>query len=68
LPARIGIFTRDGDLVTRLGEDDGMAFYAPHGIAVDSSGSIYVAEVIGAWFADEEHPDDLPTIQKIARV
>lgn len=46
---RVEIFDLDGHLVSRFGaalEGDGPGeFMAPHGIAVDSEGSLYVAEV-----------------------
>lgn len=46
---RIGIYNLDGKLVCRFGspeEGEGAGqFIAPHGIAVDSQGSIYVSEV-----------------------
>jgi len=46
---RVSILDRDGELLTRFGdpiEGDGPGqFIAPHGIAVDSSGDIYVGEV-----------------------
>ena len=46
---RVGIYTLEGELVSRFGdkeEGEGPGqFIAPHGIAVDSQGAIYVAEV-----------------------
>ena len=45
---RVSVFDRDGRVLTRWGTPDPAApgsFAAPHGIAVDSSGDIYVAEV-----------------------
>jgi hypothetical protein len=42
------VFDRDGRLLTRWGTPEATAagsFAAPHGIAVDSRGDIYVAEV-----------------------
>jgi len=46
---RVSIFTIDGKLVTRWGnegnEKDTALFHAPHVIAVDSRGDLYVGEV-----------------------
>ncbi len=46
---RVGIYNLKGDLVCRFGEEEEGEgpgqFIAPHGIAVDSDGSIYVSEV-----------------------
>ncbi len=46
---RVSILTRGGDLLARFGdEDEGEGpgqFIAPHGVAVDSNGDIYVGEV-----------------------
>lgn len=46
---RVGIYDLKGDLVCRFGEEEEGEgpgqFIAPHGIAVDSDGSIYVSEV-----------------------
>jgi hypothetical protein len=44
----VSVFDRDGRLLTRWGTPDQAApgsFAAPHGIAVDSSRNIFVAEV-----------------------
>ena len=44
----MSIWTADHELVGRWGTDDILApgsFFAPHGIAIDSAGSIYVGEV-----------------------
>jgi hypothetical protein len=46
---RVSIFTLDGTLITRWGNEahelTDPLFLAPHGIAVDSHGDIYVGEV-----------------------
>jgi DNA-binding beta-propeller fold protein YncE len=47
-PGRVSVFDSAGRFLARWGNDDPMApdgFYAPHGICLDSHGSIYVAEV-----------------------
>ena len=48
LYGRVSVFDKDGRLLTRWGTPEATAsgsFAAPHGIAVDSGGDIYVAEV-----------------------
>src|SRR6266478_5003428 len=48
LYGRVSVFDRDGHLLTRWGTPEATApgsFAAPHGIAVDSTSAIYVAEV-----------------------
>ena len=46
---RVGIYSREGELCARLGQpeegEEAGRFIAPHGIAVNSRGDIYVAEV-----------------------
>lgn len=47
-PGRVSVYDLTGRLITRWGGDDVCApgnFIAPHGIAADSQGSVYVAEV-----------------------
>jgi len=47
-------------------------FVAPHGIAVDSSGDIYIGEVSHtAWrwvFPETPRPDNVPTLHKLRRI
>jgi len=50
LPGRVSVFRPDGKVVARWGADSGDRaapgnFIAPHGLALDSKGSLYVAEV-----------------------
>jgi DNA-binding beta-propeller fold protein YncE len=48
LYGRVSVFDRDGRLLTRWGTPEATAagsFAAPHGIAVDSRGDLYVSEV-----------------------
>ena len=50
LPGRVSVFDPEGKLVARWGADSDNRsapgnFIAPHGLAVDSKGSLYVAEV-----------------------
>lgn len=54
LPGRVTVFDRRGTVVARWGAStvmrDGLGnFVAPHGIAVDSHGSVYVGEVTGSF-------------------
>jgi hypothetical protein len=76
LGPRLSIWSHEGKLLARLGKqpaagtDDGQ-FLSPHGIAVDSQGSIYVGEVsVTAWpslFPDKPMPTPLRSLQKLAR-
>jgi sugar lactone lactonase YvrE len=50
LPGRVSVFNSEGVLVARWGADSANRaapgnFIAPHGLALDSKGSLYVAEV-----------------------
>ena len=74
---RLSIVTNEGKLVARLGNKDGPGqepgkFLAPHGIAVDSRGDIYVGEVSYTnWestFGDEPRPDHLRSLQKLEKI
>ena len=54
LPGRVSVFNSDGVLVARWGADSANRaapgnFIAPHGLALDSNGSLYVAEVSGSF-------------------
>jgi sugar lactone lactonase YvrE len=53
-PARISVLDLDGKVLTRWGADPtgGIQFVAPHGIAVDRHGNLYVGEVRQAAGAD----------------
>lgn len=67
---RVSIFAPDGRLVARWGEygcEPGN-FIAPHGLAVDSRGDVYVAEVV--WTLGVQHgtvPASCHQIQKFTR-
>ena len=70
---RVGIYDLDGNLVSRFGdseEGDGPGqFFAPHGIAVDSEGSIYVSEVSYTIRGSRmDPPRELRSISKYKRV
>jgi DNA-binding beta-propeller fold protein YncE len=47
-------------------EGDGV-FFAPHGIAIDSRGDLYIGEVVNA-YSGGLAPDGLPTLHKFARI
>jgi DNA-binding beta-propeller fold protein YncE len=73
LGPRISILNCNGEVLARLGNlpagiEPGR-FVAPHGIAVDSSGAIYVGEVsYTAWpsvFPRRLQPESLPTLHKL---
>ena len=77
LGPRLSILDNNGNLITRLGGENGPGFelgqfLAPHGLAVDTKGSIYVGEVSYTnWpysFGDEPRPKHLKTLQKLERV
>jgi DNA-binding beta-propeller fold protein YncE len=71
--ARVSILSIKGDLIARVGgrfagEKPG-EFVAPHGVAVDSHGDFYVAEV--SWTAKgslETPPREIRSLQKFVRV
>jgi hypothetical protein len=71
LGSRISVHTLDGDEVGRFGADlpgfEPDQFMAPHSVAVDSRGDVYVAEVSNAWIADLKEPPPLgewPSLRK----
>ena len=72
---RITILTRQGDIAHQLGgELPGIAptqYIAPHGIAVDSGGNIFLGEVAhaawGHYFPNEPCPPDITTFRKLAK-
>jgi len=76
LGPRISIVSHKGELLGRLGDvRAGQAlnqFIAPHGMAVDSRGDIYVGEVsYTAWsqvYPDSKPPRGLRSLRKLARV
>jgi DNA-binding beta-propeller fold protein YncE len=75
LGPRISILNNKGELLARIGDiHRGMApnqFLAPHGLAVDSHGDIYVGEVSYTnWpsISDEPVPRHLRTLRKLIRV
>ena len=72
LGPRVTIFDRDGMVKARLGEqpygDEPGRFYSPHGIAVDSRGDIYVADVAYSDYGREmDPPRELRSMQKLVK-
>ena len=73
LGPRVSIMDRNGKALARLGEEPpgGSAgrFYAPHGLAVDSKGDIYVAEVSNSEFGAKQDPpiSGLRTMRKLTK-
>ena len=65
---RVSIYDKDGRVLARWGSADACApgsFAAPHGLAVDSSGAIYVSEVTWTFAVSRGHvPEGCHTFQK----
>jgi hypothetical protein len=77
LGPRISILDHKGMLLARIGDIRGAGvlpgqFIAPHGIAVDSHGDVYVGEVSAtAWpqiNPDQPAPSPLPALRKLIRL
>ena len=75
LGPRVSLLSAQGEVLARLGtqplgEAPGQ-FIAPHGIAVDSHGDIYVAEVANTYWPQlfgKKSDHELRSLQKLARV
>ena len=74
---RISIVDKKGTVISRLGGQDGPGnvtgkFIAPHGVALDRHGDIYVGEVsFTDWpttHPDEPIPVNLRSLQKLRKV
>ena len=74
---RISIVDKKGTVISRLGGQDGPGnvagkFIAPHGVALDRHGDIYVGEVsFTDWpttHPDEPIPANLRSLQKLRKV
>ncbi len=67
---RVSVYDAAGRLLTRWGSPDACApgsFAAPHGIAVDSRGDVYVSEVTWTFAVSRGHaPEGCHTFQKFA--
>jgi DNA-binding beta-propeller fold protein YncE len=74
--SRVSVFTPEGELVSRWGGDDPEAtgsFWCAHGIALDSHGDLYIAEVRPGAFEEikpqgEEAPSGVSVLQKFVRI
>jgi DNA-binding beta-propeller fold protein YncE len=72
LGPRVSVMDRKGNLLARVGTqpfgDEPGRFYSPHGIAVDSKGDIYVAEVAWSDYGSQmDPPRGLRSMQKLVR-
>ena len=72
LGPRVTIFDTGGNVQARVGRqpfgDEPGRFYAPHAIAVDSHGDVYVAEVSWAEYGRSmDPPRELRSMQKLVR-
>jgi DNA-binding beta-propeller fold protein YncE len=72
LPGRVSVFDATGNLLTRFGQGEEICcpgvLSAPHGIAIDSRGDLYVTEVAFSHLSSNHSvPKDCPTIQKFTR-
>ncbi|MGE3922761.1 MAG: peptidyl-alpha-hydroxyglycine alpha-amidating lyase family protein [Lautropia sp.] len=74
---RLSVLDDEGSVVARIGDPAGASvkpgsFIAPHGVAMDSRGDIYIGEVsYTAWpqvFPGIERPKTVRSLQKYARV
>lgn len=70
---RVGVYSRAGELLARFGHpEEGEApghFIAPHGIAVDSRGDIYVGEVATTIRGRQlDPPRELRSLKKLRKV
>jgi hypothetical protein len=76
LGPRISILNRSGEVLARLGQGPAGTgpgrFVAPHGIAVDSTGTVYVGEVsYTAWpavFPRQPQPAAIATLHKLVPI
>ena len=72
LGPRVTILNKQGRILARVGResygDQAGRFYSPHGIAVDSRGDIYVAEVSWSDYGSKiDPPRELRSMQKLVR-
>ena len=72
LGPRVSVMDRHGNVLARLGElsygEEPGRFYSPHGIAVDSKGDIYVAEVSWSDYGRKmDPPRELRSMQKLIK-
>ena len=72
LGPRVSVLDGEGKVLARVGDqtygDEPGRFYSPHGIAVDSRGDIYVAEVSWSDYGSlMDPPKELRSLQKLVR-
>ena len=72
LGPRVTVFDTEGNVLARLGDasygDEPGRFYSPHGIAVDSRGDIYVADVSWSDYGSKiDPPRELTSMQKLVK-
>ena len=72
LGPRVSVLDLDGNVLARVGDlsygDEPGRFYSPHGIAADSKGDIYVAEVSWSDYGSRmDPPRELRSLQKLVR-
>ena len=73
LGPRVTIMDTGGEVLARVGResygDQSGRFYSPHGIAVDSRGDIYVAEVSWSDYGSKmDPPRELRSMQKLVKI
>tara|TARA_B100000749_G_scaffold279689_1_gene273289 strand:+ start:684 stop:1718 length:1035 start_codon:yes stop_codon:yes gene_type:complete len=73
LGPRISVINLEGKVLARIGRqsygEQSGRFFSPHGIAVDSRGDIYVAEVSWSDYGSKmEPPKELRSMQKLVKV
>ncbi|MEX0762217.1 MAG: peptidyl-alpha-hydroxyglycine alpha-amidating lyase family protein [Dehalococcoidia bacterium] len=73
LGLRVMVMDRDGNMLTHFGNELGGEgpdqFLAPHGIAIDSEGSVYIAEVsYTAYGSLQDPPREVASLRKWRRV
>lgn len=76
LGPRVSIFTIEGERLARVDQRSGLPegqMLAPHGLAVDSHGDVYVGEVSYTVYSNYLHPGEAPppglrSLQKLVRV
>ena len=72
LGPRVSVMNRNGDVLARVGTDsfgdEPGRFYSPHGIAADSKGDLYVAEVSWSDYGSQmDPPRELRSMQKLIK-
>lgn len=72
LGPRVSVLDLKGNVLARVGDlsygDEPGRFYSPHGIAADSNGDIYVAEVSWSDYGSRmDPPRELRSLQKLVR-